>query len=450
MIGGVLIKITFILPAIGKKPETAYIKTWKMEPLTIATLKALTPSDIETEFFDDRLELINYDTQTDLVVISVETYTASRAYQIANKFRQRGITVVMGGYHPTLLPDEAESYADCIVIGNAEEVWDELLTDVKAGNFKKRYKGCSRFNNLLPDRSIYKDKKYLPISLVETGRGCPFGCGFCAISSYYKSTYYPREISNIMADIEQSQNKYVFFVDDNVVANAEYSIKLFNEIKNLNIRWTSQGSLTLAKNRELLRTMKKSGCDVILIGFESLEESNLEQMKKEWNYKLGERDELVKIIHDEGISIYATFVFGFDYDTPQSFEKALEFSLKHDFYFTAFNHLLPFPGTQLYDRLKAENRLIKEKWWIEPNYKYGDIPYLPKTMSPEELSERCAGIRRDFFRYSSIFKRGIKLLQRNANPLLSYIFFSQNFNLKREVDEKLNLPVGSGLDELPK
>jgi radical SAM superfamily enzyme YgiQ (UPF0313 family) len=173
-------------------------------------------------------------------------------------------------------------------------------------------------------------------------------------------------------------------------------------------------------------------------------------MHKEWMQKIGNRDELVQRIHDAGISIYATFVFGFDYDTPASFERALEFSYKHGFFFAAFNHLLPFPGTRLYERLQREKRLLTDKWWLEPGYRYGKIVFVPKNMTPEELSERCAEARRQFFCFSSILKRGVMLVQRHPPLRLFAAYWLQNLNLKREVDGKLGLPIGEGLDELPK
>ncbi|NLD47291.1 MAG: B12-binding domain-containing radical SAM protein [Clostridiaceae bacterium] len=443
-------KITFVLPGIGKKKGDGYIKTWKMEPLTIATLKALTPGDVETEFYDDRLELINYDTSTDLVAITAETYTAARAYIIAGEFRKRGIKVVIGGYHASLMPQEVLEHADSVITGNAEAVWNKVISDFKNGILQKTYKGCPQFLSYLPDRSIYAGKKYLPLTLVETGRGCPFNCEFCSISSFYKSHYTERQVDDIVKEIEGSKNRYFFLVDDNIVAQPEYAQSLFTAITPLKIKWTSQGTLTMGRDPKLLKLMKKSGCDTILIGFESLDEKNLNQMKKDWSFKLGERDELINRIHDEGISIYATFVFGFDNDNEASFDRALEFSQKHNFFFTAFNHLLPFPGTQLYLRLKEEGRLTSDKWWLEPGYHYGDIPYMPKNMTPERLSELCATARREFFKYPSIIKRGIKLFSRNKDPLLSLIFWTQNINLKHEVDGKLRIPVGSGLDEMPK
>lgn len=421
-----------------------------MEPLPIATLAAHTPSDTQIEFFDDRLELIDYETKTDLVAITVETYTALRAYRIAERFRKRGIPVVMGGYHPTHLPDEVANHADAVVVGNAEGVWKEILDDAQHNRLKRRYDGKVGFAPVLPNRDIFKGKKYLKLGLVETGRGCPFKCEFCHITSYYKAQYYPRPIPEVIADIKRSGKNFYFFVDDNMVANPQYTIELCKEIEKLKINWSGQGTLTMAKHPELLKAMRKSGCCVLLIGFESIEEKNLEQMNKGWSSRLGERDELVQRIHDAGISIYATFIFGFDHDTEETFRKAVDFSLKHKFFYAAFNHLLPFPGTPLYARLKSEQRLFRPKWWTEDGYKYGDIAFTPKNMSPEELSERCVKARREFFCYSSIARRGMELLKRNPSlPLLS-IFIQSNLNLKDEVYGKLALPLGQGLDELPK
>ncbi|MCP4398953.1 MAG: B12-binding domain-containing radical SAM protein [bacterium] len=442
-------KITFIYPAVGKKPGERYIRTWTMEPLPIATLKALTPIEVETEFFDDRLELIDYNTQTDAVAMNVEAYTAKRAYDIAAKFRARGIPVIMGGVHPTLLPEEVAEFADAVLAGNAETVWTQLLQDLQAHRLQQHYHGEPTYS-VLPDRSIFRNKKYLPLGLVETGRGCPFQCEFCAVSACYSARYHPRPIDDVIHDVENTGQNYIFFTDDNIAANPEYAIQLCKEIEPLNIVWASQASLNVAKNRELLNRMAKSGCRVLLVGFESIETKNLQQMHKDWMEQIGDRDELVQRIHDAGISIYATFVFGFDYDTRASFEKALKFSDKHNFFFAAFNHLLPFPGTRLYERLEREGRLLTRKWWLEPGYKYGQIAFRPRQMSPEGLSERCAAARRKFFNVPSILKRGTALIQRRPPLRLFAAYWLQNLNLRKEVDGKLGLPIGEGLDELPK
>jgi len=192
--------------------------------------------------------------------------------------------------------------------------------------------------------------------------------------------------------------------------------------------------------------MKHSGSQVLLIGFESLDQKNLDQMNKSWNYKLGERDELVRKMHKAGIGIYATFVFGFDADADETFEDTIKFAMKHKFFFAAFNHLLPFPGTPLYERLQDSDRLLYKKWWLKEGYRYGDIPYRPLKVSHAELKDKCAAVRRRFFRPFNIFKRGMASISRNPGLMISVLFFSQNRALGKEVDQKLNLPVGVGLD----
>ena len=442
-------KITFILPAIGKKQGKKYIGTWKMEPLTIAVLKALTPDNVETELFDDRIELIDYNTNTDLVCITVETYTAKRSYRIAARFRARGIPVVMGGYHATICPEETENYCDSVVVGNAEGVWLKMLADAREHRLQKRYLGGIGTYSVRPDKSIFKGKKYLPVSLVETGRGCNHSCEFCSISRFYDSRYHARSHELIESDIKASPYKYFFLVDDNLVANRKNALELFRRIEPLKIKWAGQGTLSMAKDPELLRAMKKSGCEIILIGFESLDNANLKQMNKSFNYALGERDELVKRVHDAGIGIYATFVFGYDNDDERTVEQALQFSKKHNFYTAAFNHLLPFPNTRLYDRLKEENRLIYDKWWLADGYNYGELSFVPKKISPESLSRACRDARKEFSSFGTVMSRGFASLGRTS-PLLWGLFWGMNLRIGGEVDQKMNVPIGENLDELPK
>jgi len=447
-------KITFILPAIGKKPGEPYIRTWQqMEPLTISTLKALTPPDVATEFFDDRIELIDYETPTDLVAITVEVYTARRAYGIADRFRQRGIPVILGGYHTTLCPDEAASHADAILTGNAETVWPEIVRDFQQGTPRKRYTGASAFADVLPDRSIFQGKDYSMVGVVETGRGCFFHCEFCAITAFHNGTYHRKPVDYIVRDVKAARDagkKFFFFADDNFVADPKHTIEILKALTPLRIRWTGQGSLTMARNPELLKRLRDSGCAVMLIGYESLEPRNLQQMDKSWNARLGEMDDLTETRHEAGLNLYATFVFGFDHDSPELFDRTVAFALKHKFFFAAFNHLLTMPGSRIYARLLQEGKIFQDNWWLDPNYRYGAVTFRPQSMSAEELSEHCRRARKQFYTFSSILKRSFALLARNRDPLLYYYFWHLNRKMHQEVDEKMGLPMGEGLDELPK
>lgn len=442
-------KATFVLPAIGKKKGETYLKSWLMEPLTIAVLKRLTPAEWETEFYDDRIEGVNFETETDLVVITVETYTAKRAYEIADRFRARGKLIVMGGYHTTLMPLEAGEHADIVIRGNAETVWREMLCDVAGGNYRRQYDGCTNTDYGLPDRSIYEDKwkHYLPISLVEVGRGCRHQCEFCSIHSYYQGSYRHRRVADILEELRQSRHKIFFFVDDSIFSDKEFARELFGEVAKLKIIWVTQVTLDIARDEELLRLMKKSGCEMILIGFESIDPNNLKQMNKSWNAKLGEQSELVERIHRCGISIYASFVFGFDYDNEESFQKNLEFCNRHQFYVTAFNHLLAFPGTKTYDRFQEEGRLVHNCWWLSEGYTFGTISFCPRLLTREELMMLCREYKKKYYRFSSIFRRGVTLMKRTKRPSIILIYWMMNILFHFEVDKRFGIPVGENMDE---
>ena len=206
----------------------------------------------------------------------------------------------------------------------------------------------------------------------------------------------------------------------------------------------------MARNDELLKWMKSSGCMVVLIGFESMNPNILKQMNKSWAFQSDERDYLTEKIHSYGIGIYATFVFGYDYETEEDYEAALRFAAKHDFFFVAFNHLLPFPGTGLHDRLLSENRLVHPEWWLQSGYNYGNIPYIVKGDMEGRVTEKCREIRHRYFSLSKLPKRTLNAIRRYKDIITTFVFLSQNFNLKKEIDEKLMLPIGDGLDEYPK
>lgn len=437
-------KVIFIMPSIGKKDNDEYIRTWQMEPLSIAQLAGLTPDNIELKFFDDRLEEINYDETADLVAISVETYTSRKSYQISNEFRKRKVKVILGGFHPTLIPNEAIEYADSVLIGEAEGLWDKVLQDVKDNKLKKFYKSDVRpsLNGLRPKRDIFNGKKYLPINLVESARGCHFSCNFCSIGSFYKQTYNCRPIFEVVNEIRDLKRKNIFLIDDNIGVNRTRAKELFEALIPLNVRWVSQISINLLNDDELVNLMAKSGCIGVLIGFESLDSNNLEQMNKGWNKKVISYEEAVQKLRDKGIATYATFLFGYDYDNLDSFNKALEFALKHKFFLIAFNHLVPFPGTPLYEKLYNEGRILHDKWWLDSDYRFGDIAFQPKNLSPQELSELCLNFRKKFYSFPSILRRSTDYKANCKNVYMFSTFFSLNFLSKKEVMQRSGLPIG--------
>ena len=441
-------KITFIMPSVGRKPgEKSYIKSWQMEPLSIAVLAALTPDHIEREFFDDRLEQIDYQTETDLVAITVETYTARRAYEISKKFRDRGVKVIMGGFHPTLNPDEVQRYADSIVIGEAEGLWPQAIRDAQDNVLQKMYRSEKRpaLDNLSPDRTIYANKKYLDIGLIETGRGCRFRCEFCTICEFFQQSYTPRPIADVIQEIRGLTHRFYFFVDDNIVADISRAKEFFSALIPLKIRWFSQGSINMAKDPELLALMKESGCEGILIGFESLNQNTLEHMNKAVNIH-ADLDTLIDKIHTAGIRIYATFIFGYPNDTVETFSETYRYALKHRFFITAFNHVVPFPGSVLYRKLKARGRLLNEAYWLDHSYHFGDVAYTPGSFTPSELAQLCYRYRKKFYSFSSIFTR----LFRKANfstfkaPVL---YLLVNLLSRVDVSKRQGLPIGTG-DEI--
>jgi len=437
-------KITIVHPAIGKIPGKKYLRAWQMEPLPVAQLCALMPDDVEVSFFDDRMEAINYDHPADLMIISVETYTAKRAYQIASEFRQRNIPVIMGGFHTTLYTDEVLEYADAVVTGEVENIWHEVLDDFKNSELKKLYKGtsCTFENDVLPDRTLFENKNYVNISLLEAGRGCKFSCEFCSIHNFFKGKHHYRDIENIIHEIKQlkRKTKLHFFVDDNIVANQQQSVKLFKALKPLKIKWVGQADITIAQNPELLKTMVDSGCQGVLIGFESMNMNNLKNMKKNLLPSVEAIEDSIKQIHKAGLRIYATFLFGYENDTYDDFDDVLKFCIRNKFFMVGFNNLTPFPGTKLYERLQDEGRLLYDKWWLSDEYFYGQIPFNSKVDN-KVIEQECRRIRRKFYGLPSILYR----LTNRANInsfVMTFFYLSINLLMRNDTTQRKRFPLG--------
>jgi radical SAM superfamily enzyme YgiQ (UPF0313 family) len=435
--------LTLIYPAIGRQTAGRYVRSWQMEPLAMAVLAGLTPPDWRIGFHDDRVEEVAFDRPTDLVGISIETFTARRGYEIADRFRARGIPVVLGGYHATFRPEEAARHADAVCVGEAEPVWARILADARRGALHGVYRSTHApdLAGIRPRRDIFRDKPYLRLALIETGRGCPHRCDFCSISAFFGATHRRRPVADVVAEIRSAGAKTVFFVDDNLVGEPAGARALFDAIAPLDIRWVSQAPITAAYDADLVDRMARSGCMGLLIGFESLDPRNLAAMGKGLNdpgrYAAG-----LARLRRAGISVYGTFVFGFPHDTRDSFREAVRFAMRERFYLAAFNHAVPFPGTPFYADLEREGRLPHPAWWLDESYRFGDVPFRPAGLSADEVAGGCHQARRLFFKAGSILGRTFEFRANARTPRKAVTCLALNWLLRREVNQKRGIPLG--------
>lgn len=432
--------ITFLRPNLGD-----YRARDAMEPLVFALLAASTPADVDLAFYDDRLASVPLDVQTDLVAMTVETYTARRAYQIAAHYRRRGIPVVMGGYHPSLLPEEAAQYCDAVVIGDAEGVWPAIVADARRRRLKRVYtQQAATLAGIRPDRKIFAGKRYAPISLVQYGRGCRLACDFCSIHAFYGKRLMQRPVDDVVAELATlPRRRPVFFVDDNLFSDLPTLERLLDAITPLKIRWVCQTTIDVARNVRLLDKMADSGCTLAVVGFESLSEANLRRIGKKWNLRQGEYTRGIERLTERGIMIYGSFVFGYDDDTPAAFDRTVEFALASGFCIANFNPLTPTPGTALFSRLTHEGRLLHDRWWVDPNYRYGDATFIPRGMSPEALTEGCWRARQSFYRYAAIARRVVTHPSLYLDPTRFALMLASNLISRREIRRKQGAPLGT-------
>ena len=438
-------RLTIIHPCIGRKLGQKYIRTWQMEALPAATLAGLTPKDVEVRFYDDRMEAIPFEESTDLVAISVETYTAKRAYQIATEYRKRRVPVVMGGFHATLCPEEVARHAEAVVCGEAEQLWPRVIDDARHRTLEKFYRQAGRasLTGLKPNREIFGGKRYLPIGLVEAGRGCHFKCDFCAVQTVFNSTQTRRPVDDIIAELTplKRARKLFFFVDDNITSNLAQAKDFFRALIPLGLRWVSQSSINAAHDEEFLELLVRSGCQGVLIGFESLNAANLKDMNKAFNTMRGGFEKALANLRKHRVRVYGTFIFGYDRDTPDSFAETVAFAKEHALYIAAFNHLTPFPGTPLYARLQNEGRLLYENWWLDERYRYNRIPFQPRGMTPEALRQNCLAARREFYSWRSIAQRGFAPVNR-SDWFMWRNFYLINALHRNDVSLRDHYPLG--------
>jgi radical SAM superfamily enzyme YgiQ (UPF0313 family) len=395
-------KLSLIRPNLGD-----FRSTDAMPPLALGILAARSPGWNAT-LLDEKVEAIPEDDAPDLAAFSVETFTARRAYVLADSYRQRGIPVVMGGYHPTFLPEEALLHADAVVVGDAEGAWEHVLGDFRRGKLQPIYYGdnTQALDDYRIDRSLFQHKRYAPVELIQYGRGCRFACDFCSIHSFYGSNVRVRPLYEMREELAQlAAKKLLFFVDDNLFSSRADLLDLLDLLTPMQLRWSCQISIDVARDQALLDRMAAAGCKFVLIGFESLEADNLKQMGKSWNKVSGSYRQVIAQMHQRGIGVYGTFVFGYDSDSVDTIRRSVDFALESRLEIANFNPLTPMPGSKLYQHLQQEQRLLMPEWWANDNYRYGDPIFVPHAMTPDELARECFEAKKNFYAWKSIALR---------------------------------------------
>jgi len=409
-------KILLILSHLGTKHGlfNEYVYTSFYPSLTLEQLISITPEKYEVDCVDERWENIDFDWDGSLVGISTQTPSAQYAYRVADEFRRRGKTVVLGGYHPSALPEEAKRHADAVVIGEAELSWPQLLRDFEKGKMKPFYKTISVDPKKIPSPKRIP-KYFRNIEMIQASRGCPYGCKYCAGRNVEGSFFRPRPIENVIEEIKSIRSNYLFFADSSLTINPEYSKKLFNKMKGLNKKFSCYGNINvLSRDNELLALASEAGCEQWHIGFESISQKTLRNMGKNTNKVEGYASG-VKKIKDYGMMILGLFMFGFDTDKPDVFKTTLNTINSWDLDRAAFAILTPFPGTELFNELEREGRILTKDW---SKYNLRNVVFKPKNFSVEQLLNGRNSLAKEYYSFSNVFRRSFQDKNLNFNRLI--------------------------------
>ncbi len=394
------------------------IKTIWFAHLTLTSLAALTPPEIDVRITDENVNPIDFEEDVDLVGITGMVMHAPRAYEIASRFRQRNIPVVMGGPHASSLPLEAKEHVDAVVIGEAENVWAGLIDDARKGRLKPFYKAdafCSMERMPHPRLDLLKKNAYMTVNCVQTTRGCPYQCDFCHVTHFFGKTYRCRPVDEVIAEVQRLPGEFIVFIDDNIAGNRHYAKELFTRLKPLKKKWASQASITLTRDPELLKLAADSGCVSLFVGIESLSPENLKEVNKSFN-RASHFEEGIKAIHDHDIMILAGLIFGLDHDDEGVFERTLRFCERNRIELPSFFVLTPLPGTSLFQRMESEGRLLHKDWG---KYNGATVVFKPKLMTEETLQRGFNWVCKEAYSWGSIAKRVFHPQQRFVTRLLS-------------------------------
>ncbi|MFM2057475.1 MAG: hypothetical protein RLY71_1860 [Pseudomonadota bacterium] len=452
-------KIALISPKgpLYRHRSGIFRKSLRYQPLTLTTLAALVPPELgaRIEVFDEGIEELPATLDADLIGITAITGTAPRAYELADQFRARGQTVVLGGPHITLLPDEAAAHADAVVVGYAEDTWPELLRDFARGALKARYQQAADFSLDRPDmpfarRELFDAKHFLTQAVFEATRACAHDCEFCVAPSAWGRKQFQKPVAWVIEDIRRSGAKRILFIDLNLVSDRTYATELFTALVPLGVRWFGLSTVLIAHDRTLLELMARSGCRGLLLGLETLTSGGLQDARKKFNGSV-DYAALIDDLHRLGIAIQGCFVFGLDHDTPDVFDSTAEFAIDCGIDLPRFAVLTPFPGTPLHRRLDAQGRILTRDWSL---YDAQHVVFQPLHMTPQELAAGHERAWKKVYRYSAIARRLWKA--RAFEPLalganLGYRFYAHHLHRFYTCDWHLGggAPLASPPQPLP-
>jgi radical SAM superfamily enzyme YgiQ (UPF0313 family) len=420
---------------------------YRLPCLGLLRVAALTPGDWEVVILDERVRPIDVDQAADLVGITAMTCTVNRAYTIADEFRSRGVPVVMGGIHATAVPNEALRHCDSVVVGEAEELWPVVLRDAQSRRLRPLYRhpaGPPALDRLPPvNWDLYRPLSYLPVHFVETTRGCPLDCEFCAVTTFFGGRYRSRPLDDVLTELASLKpfdgyilKNVVFFVDDNIISNRAYARALLERIAHWDIRWLAHASVNLARDEGLLKLCQRSGCMGVLIGFETLSAHTMRSIGRKSRLSMDYLD-AIRRIHDHGIGIDGSFVFGFDNDDESVFDRTLEFVLRAKVEAPYFSVLTPYPGTRLHARLASERRILSEDWSL---YDTSHVVIQPRQLTADQLQQGYFRVFREAYS-----KEGMNVRLKDTSSS-RHFFVPMNFGFRDSIEALYRHDSGSPVE----
>jgi radical SAM superfamily enzyme YgiQ (UPF0313 family) len=396
-----------ILPALTEATSPFFrpIKYSLFPPLGLATLAAYLTDNDEVTITDEHVEQLQLDDQPDLVVIQVYITSARRAYKIADHYRQRGARVVLGGLHVTSLPDEAAAHADHIFMGPGEDTWPQFLNDMRHGVALPRYASRERTLATLPPirRDLIKRHLYLVPNSIVVSRGCPHVCDFCYKVAFFQGgkQFYTMEVDRALAEIDRLPGRHLYFLDDHLFGNPNFAAALFDGMAGMGRLWQAAGTVkSVLEQPVVLEKAVRSGLRSLFVGFETVNSANLQDQRKYQN--IG-RDYAAAIrrLHDLGVMVNGSFVFGMDHDEPDVFDRTVDWAVEHGIETATYHILTPYPDTALYRRMDADNRVLHHDWDL---FDTRHVVFKPQRLTAQQLEAGYWWAYQNFYRWGSIWR----------------------------------------------